>query len=189
MSGRWVFVCGPSGAGKDSVMACAQALLKGQAGFVFARRMVSRPLQAGSDHDPVTPGEFNALLQSGGMHWHWQAHGFNYGIAAHYAADVLAGRTVVVNGSRDHVNNLQPMPDLKIVEISASPKHLEARLLSRGRDSSSAVVARLERNAGFAHLKADLIIINDGELHLAGQRLADYLLSLSVLRPPLSGAT
>jgi len=49
MSGKWVFVCGPSGAGKDSVLAWASDHLAGRRDIVFARRMVTRPMQPGSD--------------------------------------------------------------------------------------------------------------------------------------------
>jgi ribose 1,5-bisphosphokinase PhnN len=41
MSGHWVFVCGASGAGKDSVMAWAQEHLAGTSAIVFSRRMLS----------------------------------------------------------------------------------------------------------------------------------------------------
>jgi len=177
MSGAWIFVCGPSGAGQDSVIASARHHLSGQEGIVFARRMVTRPLQAGSDHDPVTEQDFHGLVSTGGLRWHWQAHGFHYGIAQHYAAQVQAGRLVVVNGSRAHVRELAPSPDLRIVHVTASPGQLAARLTQRGRDASSAVAERLARNTGFIDMAADCVIVNDAELSAAGQRLADYLMA------------
>jgi ribose 1,5-bisphosphokinase len=177
MSGAWIFVCGPSGAGKDSVVASAQHILSAQKGIVFARRLVTRVLQAGSDHDPVTEPDFHALVRAGGLCWHWQAHGFHYGIAQHYAAEVQAGRLVVVNGSRAHVRELPPSPDLRIVQVTASPDQLAARLRQRGRDATSAVAERLARNTGFIGMTADCVIVNDAELSAAGQRLADYLMA------------
>jgi len=175
MSGAWIFVCGPSGAGKDSVMALAQQTLHERQDIVFARRMVTRPAQAGSDHDPVTEPEFQALLQAGGLRWHWQAHGFYYAIAERYAADVQAGRRVVVNGSRAHVQALAPSPAVQRVEVTASPDQLAKRLARRGRDTASAVADRLARGARFGGLAADCVIVNDTELAVAAQRLADYL--------------
>lgn len=175
MSGAWIFVCGPSGAGKDSVIASAQHTLSAHTGIVFARRMVTRALQSGSDHDPVAEQDFHALVSAGGLRWHWQAHGFHYGIAQHYAAQVQAGRLVVVNGSRAHVRGLPPSPELRVVQVTASPGQLAARLARRGRDGARAVSERLARNTGFIGMSADCVIVNDAELSAAGQRLADYL--------------
>lgn len=175
MRGAWIFVCGPSGAGKDSVIASARQTVSSRKDIVFARRMVTRPAQPGSDHDPVAEPDFLALLQASGLRWHWQAHGFYYGIAQHYAADVQAGRRVVVNGSRAHVNDLPPSPELRVVQITADQEQLAARLAQRGRDAASAVTERLARNTRFTGMQADCVIVNDAELALAGQRLADYL--------------
>lgn len=175
MSGAWIFVCGPSGAGKDSVIASARQQLSSRPDIVFARRMVTRAMQAGSDHDAVTEADFLSQLQSGDLCWHWQAHGFYYGIAQHYAADIQAGRRVVVNGSRAHVQSLLPSSELRVVEITASPEQLATRLAQRGRDAASAVAERLARNTGFADMQADCVIVNDAALAVAGQRLADYL--------------
>ena len=175
MSGAWIFVCGPSGAGKDSVIALAQETVRERQNLVFARRLVTRPAQAGSDHDPVTESEFHALVQVGGLRWHWQAHGFYYGIAQRYTAEVQAGRIVVVNGSRAHVQGLPHSSDVRLVQITAGHEQLAKRLTQRGRDTASAVADRMARNARFTRLEADCLIINDGELAVAAGRLADYL--------------
>jgi ribose 1,5-bisphosphokinase len=175
MSGAWIFVCGPSGAGKDSVIASAREVLSSRQDIVFARRMVTRPAQHGSDHDPVAEADFLALLRAGGLCWHWQAHGFYYGISRHYADDVQAGRSVVVNGSREHVNCLSPSPELRVVQVTADSHQLADRLARRGRDASDAVTERLARNTRFTGMPADCVIVNDAELAVAGQRLAGYL--------------
>ena len=175
MTGAWIFVCGPSGAGKDSVIARAQQMLRERKNIVFARRMVTRPVQAGSDHDPVTDADFQTLVQAGGLRWHWQAHGFCYGIAQHYMAEVQTGRTVVINGSRAHVQALLPSPDVQLVHVTADPDLLAKRLGERGRDTASAVTDRMARSIRFAGLKADYLIVNDADLALAAKSLADYL--------------
>lgn len=174
-AGAWVFVCGPSGSGKDSVIAYAQQALVSRADIVFTRRFVTRPAQAGSDHDPLTQADFAERLQSDGLRWHWQAHGFFYGIARHYEEAVRAGCLVVVNGSREHVNALPPTSDARVVRITADQDALAQRLMQRGRDSAEAVALRLARNMHFDELRADCVIVNDGKLAHAGQQLADYL--------------
>lgn len=175
MSGAWVFICGPSGVGKDSVIETARQIMGPRPDIVFARRMVTRAAQPGSDHDAVTEARFLELQSSGELSWHWQAHGYSYGIARRYEKDVLADCRVVVNGSRAHVLSLPPSPGLRVVEVTADVQQLANRLLQRGRDSSSAVVDRLARNGSFPGLQADMVIVNDGALADAGRCLADYL--------------
>lgn len=177
MNGVWIFVCGPSGAGKDSVITLAQQLVGESHHIVFARRMVTRPAQTGSDHDPVTPDDFQAMVQAGGLRWHWQAHGFYYGIPQRYAAVVQAGGTVVINGSRAHVQALLPAHNVRLVHITASPDQLAQRLSLRARDTASAVTERMARNTRFSGLQMDLLIVNDGALAIAARALADYLMT------------
>ena len=182
MTGQWVFVCGPSGVGKDSVIAWAVKALASQSAIVFARRLITRPAQPASDHDAIGEHDFLQLQQSGGLRWCWQAHGFHYGIFQHYANHVSAGGIVVVNGSRSHVDGLRAAPDVKRVEITASPEVIASRLTERGRDTQEEVLQRLARNASLketAPQKVDLRINNDGDLAEAGSILAQYLAALA----------
>jgi phosphonate metabolism protein PhnN/1,5-bisphosphokinase (PRPP-forming) len=181
MSGHWVFVCGPSGAGKDSVISWARERLQGNPKLVFARRMITRAQQTGSDHDPVTPEQFEQLAATGRLAWQWQAHGFSYGIDAHYATDVAAGKTVVVNGSREHCSPLQGQPQIRLVQISTDAQELARRLAQRGRDGEHAVSLRLARNAEFVEWQADHTILNQAELPIAGLALVDYLLNIATV--------
>lgn len=182
MTGKWVFVCGPSGVGKDSVIAWAVKALTSQPEIFFARRLITRPAQPASDHDAIGEDDFLQLQQSGGLGWCWQAHGFYYGIFQHYANHVSAGGIVVINGSRSHVDGLPAAPDVKRVEITASPEVIASRLTERGRDTQQEVLQRLARNASLeetASQKLDLRINNDGELADAGSILATYLANLA----------
>lgn len=182
MSGAWVFVCGPSGAGKDSVIAWARQHLAGSTDVVFSQRLMTRPTPAGADHQAVDPLEFERLRRGGALAWHWQAHGFHYGVASRYARQVDWGRVVVVNGSREHAASLNAGPGagVHVVQIAADPGRVADRLAQRGRDAPAAMAARLARNTRLGGMQADLLIANDGELAAAGQRLLDYLIELAL---------
>lgn len=177
MNGHWVFVCGPSGAGKDSVLAWAREALATRSDIVFARRLVTRAAQPGSDHDPVDPEDYSFLRASGAFAWHWQAHGFGYGVPLRYAHQVAWGRVVVVNGSREHAQMLLASPWMRRVLVTAPPAQLAARLRRRGREAQAAIDSRLARNAGLA-LDADLVIHNDAAIAAAGALLRRYLETL-----------
>ena len=183
MSGLWVFVCGPSGAGKDSVLGWAAQALAARQDIVFARRLVTRASHPGSDHDEVTPEQYVHLVDSNALAWRWQAHGFHYGIEARYAAQVAAGRVVVVNGSREHVNSLQATEQLRVVQIEVDAVQLAARLAQRNRDTPQEVAGRLARNARFTHLQAHCTIVNQSELAHAGRQLVDYLVASRAAEP------
>jgi phosphonate metabolism protein PhnN/1,5-bisphosphokinase (PRPP-forming) len=182
MSGQWVFVCGPSGAGKDSVMHWSAKHLSQRSDIVFARRMVTRPSHEGSEHDPVTPAQFAQLVSSKQMAWQWRAHGFLYGIDARYADQVASGKIVVVNGSREHCMGLRGRPKVKVVQITTDAQTLLERLAQRGRETPHEMNQRLARNAKFTDWRADFTVINQGELADAGLRLVDYLVKTVV--PP-----
>jgi phosphonate metabolism protein PhnN/1,5-bisphosphokinase (PRPP-forming) len=183
MSGLWVFVCGPSGAGKDSVLGWAAHALGRRPDIVFARRLVTRASHPGSDHDEVSPEQFARLVDCNGLAWRWQAHGFHYGIESRYAAMVAAGRVVVVNGSREHVNTLPVAEPLRVVQIEVDAVQLAARLAQRSRDTPQEVARRLARNALFPDLHADCTIVNQSELAHAGRQLVDYLVASRAAEP------
>ncbi len=186
MTGCWVFVCGPSGAGKDSVLGWARDALALEPRVVFARRLVTRPPQGAADHDEVSPAAFERLRAAGRLAWHWEAHGFHYGVDAAHAAQVDAGRVVVVNGSREHVASLLPDPARRVVLVTAGATHLAARLQAREREDAGAIARRLARNDTLAPLSADLEIANEGPLEQAGRRLTGYLQALALARSLLS---
>ena len=185
MTGRWVFVCGPSGAGKDSLISWAAQHLVQRSDVVFSRRMVTRPSFPGAEHEEVSRPKMAQLLGSGGLVWCWEANGLHYGIAAHYAAQVAAGRVVVVNGSRAHALGLHAQPQVRVVQVLAEAGQLAERLAQRGREAAPDVARRLERNALFPELRAHCTIVNESTLASAGQTLSDYLVSCATSHPPV----
>jgi ribose 1,5-bisphosphokinase len=172
-------VCGPSGAGKDSVLAWARRALADHPAVCFAPRLVTRPTGPGSEHEPVDAGGMEALHRSGGLAWEWQAHGYRYGIRSEYAVRVREGEVVVVNGSREHVQAVAGRPDLRCVLVTAPPGVLHSRLHARGREDAASISLRLARNAGLPAPFADCVIVNDRAVDHAGAALRDYLVELA----------
>ncbi len=177
-AGTLVLVVGPSGAGKDSIIAGAAARLRGNADFVFARRAITRPAAAGGEaHVALCAAEFAAQRERGLFLLHWHAHGLDYGIPATLAPERAAGRTVIANVSRAVLDearrHLQP---LAIVQVLASSPILAARLRRRGRESEADVRRRLDRPAGILHGPDVATIRNDGAL---GDAVEAFLAVLS----------
>ncbi|SKA27096.1 ribose 1,5-bisphosphokinase [Enhydrobacter aerosaccus] len=176
-----VYVMGPSGAGKDSVLARARALLAPEAPVVFAHRYITRPTEAGGEnHIALSPREF-ALRRSHGLFaFHWQAHGNDYGIGREIHAWRKAGLTVVISGSREHFEKVGGVDDDTYpVLITAPPEMLAERLAARGREDESAALARLDRGMAYEVKDPRLVtIVNDGALDTAATAFVSLLATL-----------
>ena len=158
-----VGVVGPSGAGKDTLMDGARAALAGDARFVFARRIITRPAEAGGeDHLPATTAEFARMRDQGAFALSWDAHGLSYGIPAGVAAQTRQGRVVVANLSRGVLADAAARFPLLVLEITAPLELRAARLAARGRESVEDVALRLSRDAPLPDGLNIRRVVNDG---------------------------
>jgi phosphonate metabolism protein PhnN/1,5-bisphosphokinase (PRPP-forming) len=138
-----VLVVGPSGAGKDTLLDAARRTLAGDPRFRFVRRVITRPAEAGGEaHEAVTAAEFAAR----DFALAWEAHGLRYGISADIVVDLDAGRVVVANVSRGVIAEAVERFSVRVIEITAPPQVLAARLARRGRESAADVAVRLARS-------------------------------------------
>lgn len=144
MTGRLFVVVGPSGVGKDTLLAGAKAA---NPMLHWARRVITRPeTEGGEPFEGVSQTTFDARLQAGEFALHWQAHGLCYGVPHAELAPMQAGCDVLVNGSRAALLAAQSaFPDLTVIRISAPSAVLADRLSARGRESRSDIQARLNR--------------------------------------------
>jgi thymidine phosphorylase len=145
--GIFFLVVGPSGAGKDSLIDGARALLEPTGRYVFARRVVTRPAGSpGEDHEAATDEAFDTREAKGDFLITWGAHGLRYGLPAELKRLVEAGRNVIANGSRATIAALAArLPRFVVVEVTAPPEVLAARIAGRGRESGEAIEKRLSR--------------------------------------------
>ena len=177
--GALVLVVGPSGAGKDTLMAAARALLADRADIHMARRLVTRIDTTGEDHTPIDPATFTAELAAGRYALAWQAHGLSYALGPEVADAIRAGRTVMANGSR------ATLPEARrrfarpyVVLVTAPPEVLAARLAARGREAAADIEARLRRTPE-VDIGPDLEIENTGTVAEGAARLAAFISALT----------
>lgn len=157
MPGRFIAVVGPSGVGKDSVIATLAAR---DPRFLAVRRVITRPREAGGeDQLPVTPAEFDRIERDGGFALSWRAHGLAYGIPAGVEEDIARGRDVLVNLSRDVLAAAQVrFPRIAVLSLTAPADVLARRLSARGRESAKEIETRLSRRP--STLPAALTVID-----------------------------
>ena len=161
-------IVGPSGAGKDTLIAAALRL---RPDLHLVRRVITRPGGDGSeDFEPVTEAEFAARKARGDFALDWQAHGLHYAIPK----DQVAGPgDVLFNGSRAALPQaIRAFPALRVILVTASIPVLAARLAARGRETEADIRQRLGR-AGFAlppGIRAETVL-NEGPVGAGVERL------------------
>lgn len=173
--GRLIAVVGPSGVGKDSVMAGLQAAMPQ---IHLVRRVITRaPGLGGEDYGAVTTAQFEALIEDGAFAVHWRAHGLHYGIPIEVKSQLGKGSACLVNFSRKALSEAAEIfPNFMILNITARPETLAQRLAGRARETEEEIAKRLAQ--ADKPLPAGLNVIqlsNDGLLAETVERGAALL--------------
>jgi ribose 1,5-bisphosphokinase len=175
--GAFVAVVGPSGVGKDTLLAYAKARLSANelVPVHFVRRVITRAADGSTeDHDSLSPEAFERARAGGAFSLSWDAHGLRYGLPESVDRQIAAGHTVVANLSRAALPALKARyRHVAVVAVTANPETLARRLMARGRESADEVSARLARASGSAVGVAGAVttIANDGPIDEAGDAL------------------
>lgn len=175
-----MLVVGPSGVGKDTLIAYCRSRLSGNDGFVFARRAVTRPAgDSSEDHDAITEDVFQRRVADRDFAIHWRAHGLGYGVPASVEDDLALGRTVVVNVSRSIIDDARRRyRRVMVVSVTASREILAGRLQARGREAGDDVGRRLARADTIEVSGPDVVQLdNSGPVEKAGETMLRLIAS------------
>ncbi len=172
-----IYLMGPSGSGKDSIISALKQQLHPESGLMIAHRYITRDWQAGGEnHVELTDAEF-ALRESLGLFpLSWQANGHRYGIGNEVDAWLHANHSVIINGSRQHLPEAiehygeQLVPVLIAVEETV----LRQRLSQRNRESAAEIEARIVRSRDYTECLTKQFhrIENNGHIDSAVEKLA-----------------
>lgn len=181
MAGRLIYLIGPSGSGKDSLLDAARKRLA-ERGCRIVRRVITRSAEAvGEAALGVSSEQFAELEAQGAFALSWRANGLAYGIPREIDDWLAAGDDVLVNGSRGHLpKTRERYPHVLVVLLTVDQEVLRQRLLARGRESVAEIDLRLARNARFSErLLADdptiHVLDNSGSLERTVERLLDCI--------------
>jgi len=170
MPGKLIYLLGPSGAGKDSLIEAAREALH-EIGCEVAQRVITRSAESvGEQALEVSAQAFESAVQRGEFALYWRANGLGYGIPVQIDDWLAAGQHVLVNGSRGHLQQARARyPQLIPILLTVTNEVLRRRLIRRGRESAEEIERRMQRNTVFADegWGADLNIVhldNSGEL-------------------------
>ena len=168
-SGRMIAVVGPSGVGKDSVM---RGLHDAIPHMHLVRRVITRAPELGGEvYAAVSVPEFRDLAENGAFAVHWQAHGLHYGIPITVKYHLNRGIDCLANFSRRALAEASDIfSHFLVLNITAHPDTLAARLSMRGRESETEITQRLmEAEKPLPEGLDVLHLSNDGPL---GQTIA-----------------
>ncbi len=177
--GTLFLVVGPSGAGKDTLIAGARAALEPGGAHVFPRRAITRPEESGGeDHEAVSPEGFAARAAEGGFFVTWRAHGLAYGLPGCIPATLESGRHVVVNVSRAILGEVaERVSPTVAIEVTAPPEVRARRLADRAREDEADAARRLVREgAPFPDGIPVRRVVNDGPPEDGIARFIDALI-------------
>ena len=182
MNQRLIYVMGPSGAGKDSLLDWLKNKLPPESPIHFAKRTIDRPLQAlGEQHESVDAASFARLCAEKSFAMHWLANGRQYGVRHGELEPLQREQWLLVNGSRAYLPEaLRQFDGMNVLHISASADILRARLLARQRETPEVVEARVQRAVAFSVPTSCrcVNVLNDTSLDDAGAVLMKALASL-----------
>lgn len=161
MSGRLIAVVGPSGVGKDTVMAA----LAETAGMGLVRRAITRPAEAGGEpFEGISEDEFARREAAGAFALSWGAHGLYYGIPIGVRED-LKTRDMLVNLSRKVLTRAaETFPNFLVLNLTAPVEVLAQRLAARGRETAEDIARRLAREVALPEGLTVVTLSNDGAL-------------------------
>lgn len=186
MDATLIYLVGPSGSGKDSLLLAARQQLGADARVAFCHRYITRPSDtrpsdaSGENHVCLSESEFLARQRAGLLALHWQSHGLHYGIGIEIDQWLALGVSPVINGSRQYLATAQARyPQLQCVEVAVSEPILRQRLLARNREPVADIDARLARNAQLraseAHGAPHWQLDNNGRLEDATAKLVHFI--------------
>jgi phosphonate metabolism protein PhnN/1,5-bisphosphokinase (PRPP-forming) len=117
------------------------------------------------------------MAGNGDFALHWRAHGLGYGLPASIAADLAAGRNVVVNVSRAVLDEARRrFPPVAVVSVTVPPDILAERLRRRNRESENDIAGRLARARAYDVTGPDVVALdNSGVIGTAGAALATII--------------
>ncbi len=157
------YIMGPSGAGKDSVIAELSAHFGEEISRPERYITRQRAVKDAEQHNILSINTFEEFAEKSCFSLYWEANGFYYGYDKQWLKDLEAGKIVLLNGSRSYwpMAKKRHGDQLCPIYLDLSLASQTARLTGRGRESAADISARISRSTELQHIANE-----DGIHHL-----------------------
>ena len=111
----------------------------------LVRRVITRAADlGGEEYDAVPEAQFHEMAETGAFAVSWGAHGLFYGIPNTVRDELARGTDCLANFSRTALDaGARAFPNFLVLNITAQPETLAARLAARGREAEAEIAQRL----------------------------------------------
>lgn len=146
MAGQLIYLVGPSGSGKDSILRELAPRLDDK--YIILKRVITRPpAMATEDFESLRSADFLEQESNSEFSLSWRANHLAYAVRTELDQQLALGKTVIINGSREHWPQvIARYPSAILVLVQVNTALLQQRLRARGRESEQDIQLRLERN-------------------------------------------
>jgi phosphonate metabolism protein PhnN/1,5-bisphosphokinase (PRPP-forming) len=170
---------GNSGSGKDSILAWAKEhWVCHKKELLVAQRYITRPESPETEKFvSVSVEEFEKMDGNGDFLLKWISYDMHYGVKNDILKELKKGNLVVVNVSRQIIDDTRKrFPGTKVIFVQVPIDTIVKRIQDRGRESEEQVQARVQRAKENETLPgADFIVENIGTIEEGGQKLLTFL--------------
>ncbi len=188
--GKLIYLMGPSGAGKDTLLSLTKGICHEDAPhlrplYVATRHITRPPCDSIEKHISLSKQEFLYLLSTGYFLLHWQSHGHFYGIGKDINVALAQDCLVLMNGSRAYLPEAQRrFPDLIPILLHVEPEILQGRLWERGRENAEQIEERMQSALVLSEEVTPMYILdNSGSLEETLIHFKALLMQLRTFKP------
>jgi phosphonate metabolism protein PhnN/1,5-bisphosphokinase (PRPP-forming) len=170
---------GNSGSGKDSILAWAKEHWScPKKELLVAQRYITRPESPETEKFiSVSADEFEKMDKNGAFILKWISYDMHYGVKSDVLKELKRGNLVVVNVSRQVIDDTcQRFPGTKVIFVQVPIDTIVKRIQDRGRETDEQVKARVQRAKENETLPgADFVVENTGTIEDGGKKLLEFL--------------
>lgn len=170
-----VLICGPSGAGKDTLLKEAKFFFKDNKFVNFVPRYITRPPDVFEKNFYICKEGFSVLKQNGFFLVTWETFGHMYGIPKHFIKNncvnfISVSRTVI----KFFENNFD---EVYTIFVTADFPVIYDRLKKRNRENEDMIKQRLQRYTLSCDAKNKIIFKNQGPYEVVKENFISLCMS------------